>query len=276
MHGITRETAPTVQPTTGDGTASGALIARADERSSAPAVVPPAGAPRSTTAPEARPSPAREDALDALLARRSDAPRIESGRSTQAAVAPAVITPPANTAIDTVPSPATREVVNNAPPVIVPDAPVTSSAAAAVVPAELRPIAPAPNVDRSATTLSTAGATVVTPVALTPNAAIERTLQGYQAAFSRLDVAAVREVWPSVDGKALAKAFDQLHREDLTFDSCQVTVTGITALAACGGTTEYVPKVGSKNPRVERNRWRISLRRAADEWVVTRVDVSSP
>jgi hypothetical protein len=140
---------------------------------------------------------------------------------------------------------------------------------------EPRPSAPAPPADRAAA-LSPAGAAVVTPPAVTPNAAIERTLKGYQAAFSRLDVAAVREVWPSVDGRALARAFDQLHSEDLTFDSCQVTVTGATAVAACGGTTEYVPKVGSKSPRVERNRWRISLLRSADQWVVTKVDVSRP
>jgi hypothetical protein len=80
-----------------------------------------------------------------------------------------------------------------------------------------------------------------------------------------------------VDGKALARAFEQLQREDLSFNACDVAVTGTTATAACTGTTEYVPKIGNKNPRVERYRWRISLHRvAADQWVVSRVDVGAP
>lgn len=111
---------------------------------------------------------------------------------------------------------------------------------------------------------------------MTPTAAIERTLQGYQSAFSRLDVDGVRQVWPSVDQKALAKAFDQLRREDLKFENCKVTVTGANAVAACGGTTEYVPKIGSKSPRVERHQWRISLQQVAERWVVRGVDVSAP
>jgi hypothetical protein len=110
---------------------------------------------------------------------------------------------------------------------------------------------------------------------VTPTDAIQRTLRQYQIAFSRLDVAAVRQVWPSVDGKALTKAFDQVEEENLAFDSCDITVSGRRAVASCGGSTYYVPKVGSKNARVQRQQWRISLRQTSDDWVVDSVDVTA-
>jgi hypothetical protein len=109
---------------------------------------------------------------------------------------------------------------------------------------------------------------------VTPISAIQRALGQYQSAYSQLDVAAVRRLWPTVDGKALAKAFDQVRQENLTFDSCDVGVYGRTAVASCAGTTQYVPKVGSKSTRVERQQWRISLSQATDAWVIDKVEVS--
>jgi len=89
-----------------------------------------------------------------------------------------------------------------------------------------------------------------------------------------MDVAAVRQLWPTVDWKALTRAFDQLRQENLTFESCDVSVDKRTAVASCDGTTEYVPKVGNKSTRVERQLWRISLRQATDAWVIDKVEVS--
>ncbi len=252
------------------------LSPRPSDQVPPPAPVPVAKPQPGATAVDARLSSTRPGAPDAAVAARSDAPRPESTRSPTAPVTPAVLT----TRIDTVPAAAVpgsvREELNDAPVVVAearvtPPAPVPS---APPVPVESRPAVTAPGPDRP---VSPSIVDRPAPIATaTPTAAIERTLKGYQAAFSRLDVAAVREVWPGVDEKALAKAFDQLRREDLTFDSCEVTVTGTTAVAACGGTTEYVPKIGSKNPRVERHRWRIGLHRVAEQWVVNRVDVSAP
>jgi len=151
------------------------------------------------------------------------------------------------------------------------DVPAVASAPS-TTDADLRP---AP-LDRPVPALSTAAPAPIAAPTVTPAAAIQRTLQGYQSAFSRLDVNAVRQVWPSVDQKALAKAFDQLKSEDLTLENCKVTVTGANAVAACGGKTEYVPKIGSKNARIERHQWRISLQQVADRWVVHQVDVTAP
>ena len=85
---------------------------------------------------------------------------------------------------------------------------------------------------------------------------------------------AVQQVWPTADRKALARAFDQLDEENLTFDSCAVTVSGQRAVASCDGTAQYVPRVGNKNLRTERYRWRISLREGATRWVVDSVHVA--
>ena len=152
--------------------------------------------------------------------------------------------------------------------------PPASAAPSLATPLESRPAVATPEPERAALT-PIAGPTA-SAATIAPRDAIDRTLRNYQAAFNRLDVDAVRQVWPSVDTKALARSFEQLRREDLTLRSCEVTTTGTTGVATCDGTTEYVPKVGSKSPRMERHRWRISLHRTADQWLVTRVEVATP
>lgn len=108
---------------------------------------------------------------------------------------------------------------------------------------------------------------------VTPVNEVQRALAQYQNAFSQLDVAAVRQVWPTANEKALTKAFDQLLEENLTFDSCTVTVTGQTAVAVCEGTTQYVPKVGNKSARFERRQWRFALRQVTEAWVIDSIEL---
>ena len=115
-------------------------------------------------------------------------------------------------------------------------------------------------------------ATPIVPAARTPGG-VDRVLARYQAAFSDLDVDAVHQIWPTADRKALTKAFEQLQEERLTFESCDVTMSGNTAAAVCSGTTRYVPRVGNKSVRVERQQWHLSLREAANAWVVDSVDI---
>ena len=66
---------------------------------------------------------------------------------------------------------------------------------------------------------------------------------------------AARAVWPTVDAKALGRAFDQLQQQTLEFDECAIAVTGARAVASCGGNARYVPKVGNKSPRTEARQW---------------------
>jgi hypothetical protein len=119
---------------------------------------------------------------------------------------------------------------------------------------------------------SVTGATSVARTSVQTDA-IQRALARYQAAFSRLDVEGVRRVWPGVDRDNLVKAFAQVREESLTFEACAIDVSGATAVASCGGTTSYVPRVGNRGVRVERQQWRISLRESAQDWVVESVEV---
>ena len=102
--------------------------------------------------------------------------------------------------------------------------------------------------------------------------AIENVLGRYRNAFNRLDAGAAVAVWPKVNEKTLARAFDSLDDQDVSFDSCTIEVGGVHAEAACSGTARYVPKVGSRTTRAEPRQWRFILRRASDGWLIDHVD----
>jgi hypothetical protein len=102
--------------------------------------------------------------------------------------------------------------------------------------------------------------------------AIENVLGRYRTAFNRLDVGAAVAVWPTVNEKTLARAFERLDDQDVSFESCTIEVGGVQAEAACSGTSSYVPKVGSRTPRAEARRWRFVLRKASDGWLIDRID----
>ncbi len=95
---------------------------------------------------------------------------------------------------------------------------------------------------------------------------VQRVLQRYRLAYETLDARSARTVWPSVDQGALQRAFDGLESQQLTFADCTVEVRGVAGAATCRGTARYVPKVGSRDARVEPRIWRFSLRKAGDEW----------
>lgn len=96
---------------------------------------------------------------------------------------------------------------------------------------------------------------------------IQAVLQQYASAYRRLDAAAARAVWPSLDSRALARAFDGLQSQQLVFDGCDVTVTGARAQAACHGSATYVPRVGDRTPRTQARQWNFQLERGAgDQW----------
>ena len=102
--------------------------------------------------------------------------------------------------------------------------------------------------------------------------AIENVLGRYRTAFNKLDAGAAVAVWPTVNEKTLARAFERLESHDLSFESCQIEVFAGLAEAACSGSARYVPKVGSRTPKDEARRWRFSLRKASGGWLIDRVD----
>lgn len=102
--------------------------------------------------------------------------------------------------------------------------------------------------------------------------AIENVLNRYRNAFNRLDAGAASLVWPTVNEKTLARAFERLEDQNVLFESCQIEIGAVLAEAACSGSARYVPKVGSRTPKEEARRWRFSLRKASGGWLIDRVD----
>jgi tetratricopeptide (TPR) repeat protein len=97
---------------------------------------------------------------------------------------------------------------------------------------------------------------------------VRRALQQYRSAYENLDARSAQAVWPRVDEIALQRAFDGLASQRLTFDDCQVQVSGTFGSAQCRGSARYVPKVGSREPRVEPRVWTFGLRKTGDEWQI--------
>ncbi len=118
---------------------------------------------------------------------------------------------------------------------------------------------------------SAAGRPVV-PNPATEAAAVRVALDRYRDAFSSLDASSAKSVWPAVDERMLERAFNQMTTQRFTFDSCSIDVTGVRATASCRGRAQFVPKVGSRTPRVETRQWTFTLRRAERDWAIESVD----
>lgn len=116
------------------------------------------------------------------------------------------------------------------------------------------------------------------PPAATPTAAVVRApddellinqvLQRYRSAYEGLDARSAHVVWPAVNETALARAFDGLESQKLIFDACDVRLRGEAAAATCRGSARYVPKVGSREPRVEPRTWNFTLRKDGTDWKI--------
>jgi hypothetical protein len=97
---------------------------------------------------------------------------------------------------------------------------------------------------------------------------VKQVLQRYRKAYEGLDAPSAHAVWPAVNEAALARAFGGLQSQSLTFDACDVNVSGVAAAATCRGSARYVPKIGSHDPLVERRTWNFTLRKDGDDWKI--------
>ena len=75
-------------------------------------------------------------------------------------------------------------------------------------------------------------------------------------------------MWPTVNERALARAFAGLTSQDVAFDDCEIDVRGARANASCRGRASYVGKIGSGEQRTESRTWRFELRRDGDAWKI--------
>ncbi len=99
-------------------------------------------------------------------------------------------------------------------------------------------------------------------------------LNQYARAYGQLDASAARQVWPSVNERALAKAFAGLESQNVSFDDCSIDVRGQTANASCLGSASYVGKVGSRQLRTESRRWKFALRLDGEAWTIESAQTS--
>jgi hypothetical protein len=214
---------------------------------------------RPVTRPPARPMAkkrAAEPAPRAIAAARpvtpTPAPTPKLAATSKAAPAPMPTPPPVRLA--------------SARPAPIPSpAPTSAPPPAAVVTVALPDPAPEP----------LAAARPATPVAAAlidrrpdDEADIRSTLARFRTAYSQLNASAARDVWPSVDARALQRAFQSLKSQELRFDHCSLTVTGARAQAACTGRAVYVPRIGDQSPRGTSREWTFELRKADERWTI--------
>jgi hypothetical protein len=138
-------------------------------------------------------------------------------------------------------------------------------------PADARPV---PAVDDEHTAVPAAVvAAHVDPIAGDEDR-IRAALMQWRTAYSALDARAAREVWPTVDARALERAFQALKSQDLRFDRCDLTVDGGSAHAACSGRAIYVPRVGNQSPKAAPREWTFELKKRDQQWTIASAHAS--
>ena len=95
---------------------------------------------------------------------------------------------------------------------------------------------------------------------------VRQLIDRYTGALERLDVGAAQAAWPTVDGKALKRAFGQLASQRLTFKSCGITISGSTANARCLGSATYQPRIGSGPVHLASREWTFDFSKQDTDW----------
>lgn len=95
---------------------------------------------------------------------------------------------------------------------------------------------------------------------------VRRLLDEYAGAYERLDAGAAKAVWPTVDGKALKRAFAQLSAQRVTLQSCGITISGRSANARCQGSATYQPRIGSRPVQIASREWTFDLAKQDTHW----------
>jgi len=97
-------------------------------------------------------------------------------------------------------------------------------------------------------------------------------IEGYMAGYNNLDARGVRSVWPAVDHRALARAFDQLRSQRLSFSRCEVRASGDEGQGFCVGRATWRPRVGG-GERTERRVWRFAFEQQDGRWTIDKVGI---
>jgi hypothetical protein len=223
--------------------------------------------PAQLTAPTPIPDERRETA--AAEAAREPA-TMESDREPQPATTPPVVA--AVPSIEGLPPPAARPSETAAlAPATMPSADVPVSPPPEMTPALPPPSTPPPSAAAPNSAPESAGPADGDAADANVESKVRAALSHYESAYSRLDAAAARAVWPSVDAGALGRAFDSLQSQQVSLGRCSVSlgVNRQSARASCAGTAMWTPKVGG-GARTEPRRWTFDLEVAGDRWQIVR------
>jgi hypothetical protein len=195
---------------------------------------------------------------------------------------------PAATRVDSSPTSAAAPsvAIPSAPPVEVTPSPMVASAAPPSI--EPPPVATLPTPDVAVAVPPAAPPTTAPPTPTpapapareaeaaappaVPAAAVRAALMQYESAYSRLDADAAGAVWPTLDRKALARAFDGLASQRVNLGSCEMRIVGESATAECTGSTSWTPKVGGRSHNAVR-RWQFRLKNADPGWQIVSATV---
>ena len=153
------------------------------------------------------------------------------------------------------------------PATALPDALPTSAAIPAAPAIDPPPPSRAPVETAAASAASAAAAR-----SASDERSIRAVLGRYEAAYNRLDARAAGSVWPSVDQRALARAFQGLDSQTISLGRCDVQLNGASAHANCSGTAQWTPKVGSGTQTAAR-RWQFALKNTGTDWVIASASV---
>jgi hypothetical protein len=201
-------------------------------RVQAAATIEPASSPVSATRPAS---------IDLPVVRPVEGPAQESGSAVPVPGPPTPVTPPA---------------ANPEPAASSPVLPTLDNRALDVAPGDAVLKLPAPAVRTE----------------ISDDRLIRVVLDRYQTAYSRLDAQAAAEVWPSVDRRALQRAFDGLAVQTVNLGRCDIRIAPGSAEADCAGTARWTPRVGGGTQSASR-RWRFDLRHREGGWIIVSADV---
>jgi hypothetical protein len=98
------------------------------------------------------------------------------------------------------------------------------------------------------------------------DAGIRQLLQRYEDAYDHRDVQTAATLWPSLDQRALTRAFASLDRQDVSFDRCDIDASEARGSAVCVGTVRYVRSVGRSVEKEGRITWTFDLTRSGEDW----------
>lgn len=268
---------------------------------------PPAAAQPTRPEPRAEPPPtlsppATRPGAAAALGVPRNTPASTGGARPESPVAPSGASRNRSAAAAVVPPPVARPAVPNGaatapPPTLVgPLAQIDSASAAPATSGEPtgRIVPPAPRVEASPTesagaeaprTETAARADTAAPESARPDSSrldraatakeasssdgIAEALKHLQVAYERRDATLAKAVWPTVNERALARAFEGLLSQSVVFDRCQMNVSGAAGEVECRGVTTYVPRVGSQYRRTESRQWKFRVQKGDDRWLIT-------